>query len=72
MKIHSIIVVSAVAAATIYAADSVNLDKVTVQSTAITTEVTNVSGEDLKSADLAEALTNTKAQTKTENHKKST
>ncbi len=57
MKIHSIILISTIAAATLMATDSVNLDKVTVQSNAITTEVTNVSGEDLKSADLAEALT---------------
>jgi len=57
MKIGKIIVISSVAAICLYAVDSVQLDKVTVKSSAIKTEVTNVSGEDLKSADLAEALT---------------
>ena len=57
MKISRVVVVSAIAALCLYAADSIDLGKVTVKSTAIKTEVTNVSGEDLKSADLAEALT---------------
>jgi len=57
MKISKIIVISSIAAICLYAVDNVQLDKVTVKSSAIKTEVTNVSGEDLKSADLAEALT---------------
>lgn len=43
----------------LYATDSMDIGKVDVQSTVIKTEVTDVSGEDLKSADLAEALTKT-------------
>jgi len=57
MKIGKVVVISSIAAICLYAVDNVQLDKVTVKSSAIKTEVTNVSGEDLKSADLAEALT---------------
>ncbi len=59
MKTHSLILLSVISVSYLNATDMLNLDKVTVQSSAIKTEVTNVSGEDLKSADLAEALTNT-------------
>ncbi|MFK5881254.1 MAG: TonB-dependent receptor [Sulfurospirillum sp.] len=59
MNKYLVIAISLAAAAHICAAQSVDLDKITVQSTVIKTEVTNVSGEDLKSADLAEALTKT-------------
>ena len=57
MKLNKVIIISSIAALCLYATDSINLDKVTVKSSAIKTEVTDVSGEDLKSADLAEALT---------------
>ncbi len=59
MKTHSLILLSVISVSYLNATDMLNLDKVTVQSSAIKTGVTNVSGEDLKSADLAEALTNT-------------
>jgi len=57
MKIGKVIVISSIASVYLYAAGDVELDKVTVKSSAIKTEITNVAGEDLKSADLAEALT---------------
>jgi len=57
VKKYLAVAISITAASYLSAAQSVNLDKITVQSTAIKTEVTDVSGEDLKSADLAEALT---------------
>ncbi len=57
MKVYSAIVISGITATVLMATDNINLDKVTVQSTAIKTEVTDIAGEDLKSADLAEALT---------------
>ncbi len=59
MKIYSALIVYGAAASCLFAAESVNLGKVTVQSSVIKTEVTNVSGKDLKSADLADALANT-------------
>ena len=58
MKKYLAIAISVAATSCLNAAQSVNLDKVTVEGSAIKTEVTDVSGEDLKSADLAEALTN--------------
>ena len=57
MKFYTTVAISVLAASYLSATDVVNLGKVTVKSSAIKTEVTNVSGEDLKSADLAEALT---------------
>ncbi len=57
MKIYLAIAISVAAASYLNAAQSVDLDKITVQSSVIKTEVTDVSGKDLKSADLAEALT---------------
>ena len=57
MKAFNVIFISVAVSSYIYAVDSVDLQKVTVKSSAIKTEVTNVSGEDLKSADLADALT---------------
>ena len=59
MKKHIIVAISVATASCLLASESVDLDKITVQSTVIKTEVTDVSGEDLKSADLADALTNT-------------
>ncbi len=57
MKKYLAIAISVATASCLSAAQSVDLDKVMVQSSVIKTEVTDVSGEDLKSADLAEALT---------------
>ena len=57
MKKCLAIAISITAASYLNAAQSVNLDKITVEGSVIKTEVTDVSGEDLKSADLAEALT---------------
>ncbi len=57
MKLHKVVIISSIAALSLYAVDNVDLSKITVKSTVIKTEVTDVSGEDLKSADLAEALT---------------
>ncbi len=57
MKTTNAIMISIVLSSTLYAVDAIDLGKLTVKSSAIKTEVTNVSGEDLKSADLAEALT---------------
>jgi len=55
MRIYSTLIISAIAASYLFGADNVNLGKVTVQNSAIKTEVTDVSGKDLKSADLADA-----------------
>ncbi len=57
MKRYLLVAISITAASYLSAAQSVDLDKITVQGTVIKTEVTDVAGEDLKSADLAEALT---------------
>ena len=57
MKKYFTIAISVATASCLYAAQDVDLDSVTVESSAISTEVTDISGEDLKSADLAEALT---------------
>ena len=62
VKILSVSVLAAVCLAALPgnapAKESVNLGAVTVKSTAIKTDVTNVSGEDLVSGDLANALEN--------------
>ncbi len=57
MKVYKIITLSIIVSSFLFATDSIQMNKVTIKSSAIKTEVTNVSGEDLKSADLAEALT---------------
>ena len=59
MKKYFTIAISVATASCLYAAQDVDLETLSVESSAISTEVTDVSGEDLKSADLAEALTNT-------------
>ena len=59
MRVYSTLIISAITASYLFGTDNVNLGKVTVQNSAIKTEVTDVSGRDLKSADLADALANT-------------
>ena len=57
MKLFNISLISMAVASAIYANESINLDKIMVKSWAIKTEATNIYGQELKSADLAEALT---------------
>ncbi len=59
MKKNMILTLSLAAISSLVAADSIDIGKVNVKSTVIKTEVTDVAGEDLKSADLADALTKT-------------